>query len=137
MDYFVGLGLVAVVVLVVVHRRRRRARLRDAALAGRWHDVLEASRMDRVNVAFVLNSYQHARRGTKAVVQWLRDGSQQDAWIEGLWVATGSYLVLREGSTGYGPHNLNPHVFYCSHPLVLPGDAPEAWERHQRRQRAS
>ncbi|MBN9105382.1 MAG: hypothetical protein J0I14_10290 [Propionibacteriaceae bacterium] len=137
-DLLVAIGLIEIV-LVLAGVRALRAlwhRRSDPALAARWEHALVA-RADGVEIAFVERVYQHARRGSKAIIVWLRAGRRQDAWFEGSQERPGRYLLLT-GSVGYGPHNDNPDVLFVHSGEVLatlPRRAPKAWRRQQRRLR--
>ena len=125
--------LIATVVVLFVVIRVNALRRRDARLFESWGWALEAQTRADVRIAHVVNSYQRARRGTKAVLEW-PNGTRQDAWVEGAWFGTGCYLVVRHSFSAYGPHNRNPNVCYTGHPMmVLPHDAPRAWQRHKNR----
>lgn len=85
----------------------------------------------------IASVYQPARRGAKAVIVWLETGREQDAWFANSWPAAGSIALVR-GSTGWGPHNNNPEVFYVQPNQILnmlPPGTPEAVERHRARDR--
>lgn len=126
--------LIATVVVLSVLLRTRAVRPRDAQLFEAWGWAIAAQARQEVRIAHVVNSYQRARRGTKAVLQWWPNGARQDAWVEGAWFATGCYLILGAGQSGYGPHNRNPNVCYTGRPIrVLPHDAPLGWQRHRNR----
>jgi hypothetical protein len=139
-DLLVAIGLIEIV-LVLAGVRALRAlwhRCSDPALAARWGHALVA-RADGVEIAFVERVYQHARRGSKAIIVWLRTGRRQDAWFEGSQERPGRYLLLT-GSVGYGPHNDNPDVLFVHSGEVLatlPRRAPKAWRREQRRLRVA
>jgi hypothetical protein len=118
----------------------RRQRERDLALAQRW-DAMERLRATTPGAGLIgiVTVYQRARRGTKAVIMWLETGREQDAWFAANWPSAGSVALVR-GSTGWGPHNQNPDVFYVQPSQVLdllPPGTPEAVERHRARVRAS
>jgi len=109
-------------------------RLREPHLAARWQWATERSG-SAGGLVFVRSVYQHARRGSKAVVVWCDGRGAQDAWFAGRQEHPGHYLLLR-GGVGWGPHNRNPRVLYVSPGDVLaslPGSAPRAWQRHQQR----
>lgn len=92
-----------------------------------------ASRADH-HLAFVRVVYQHARRGSKAVIVWHRSGQSHDTWFE-RWQARAGVYVVVAGGVGWGPHNRNS-VFYVRPGgvvAVAPGNAPAAWRRHQER----
>jgi hypothetical protein len=118
-----ALGLVVcVVVLVVVlaiRNARRQQRARQVARWQRWESMqaLRASTPES-ELAEVAVVYQRARHGAKAVIVWLANGHRQDTWFEGNWPAPGSVVLVR-GSTGWGPHNRNPEVFFVRPDQIL------------------
>ncbi|MDA2810718.1 hypothetical protein O4J56_08740 [Nocardiopsis sp. RSe5-2] len=59
----------------------------------------------------VVEVYQNARSGTKAIIEWHGTQGRQDAWFDGFFLPPGA-LALVTGRTGYGPHNDDPAVFY-------------------------
>lgn len=137
----VVLGLLVLVCLlatvaapaVFVHKALRRRR--DARLAHQWEWAVDACGPPWVNLAFVRRVYQYARQGSKADVVWYATGEVQDTWFWGWHAPAGVYVVL-SGDAGWGPHNANPNVFYVQPAGVLsvvPGSAPRARQRHQRR----
>ncbi|GAA4227827.1 hypothetical protein GCM10022254_16460 [Actinomadura meridiana] len=71
------------------------------------------------HLAYVERVYQRARTGAKAIIVWDATGNRQDAWFHD-WpnVPAGTYLLLA-GTTGYGPHNHNPHVYYVRPNQIL------------------
>lgn len=88
-----------------------------------------------VEIAFVTRVYQTARRGSKALIRW-PTGYTQDTWFHFNWPRAGSTVLLR-GSTGWGPHNRNPEVFYVNQDQLLdllPPGAMAAVERQRRRE---
>lgn len=92
-----------------------------------------ASRADH-HLAFVRVVYQHARRGSKAVIVWHRSGQSHDTWFE-RWQARAGVYVVVAGGVGWGPHNRNS-VFYVRPGgvvAVAPGNAPAAWRADTRR----
>ncbi|MEC3982587.1 hypothetical protein [Amycolatopsis sp. H20-H5] len=94
-----------------------------------------AARTPNSAIAQVRTVYQRARRGTKAVIVWQETRYAQDSWFKGVFPAAGSTVLLR-GSTGWGPHNRNPHVFYINPGdllfLLRPGTSA-ARRRHEKR----
>lgn len=115
-------------VLLVVRRRRRRQ-----ALVARW-ERLRSLADGRGQLALVRSVYQHARRGSKAILQWSATGVRQDAWFEGWQASPGMYVVIC-GSSGWGPHHQRS-TFYVGRDQVLataPPAARRAWMRAQRR----
>lgn len=127
-------GAVAALLISVSLRRQHR---RDCVLAQQW-DAMRATQAatpdaDLVRVQTV---YQRARSGTKAIIVWTASGERQDSWFAGHWPVPGC-IALVHGSTGWGPHNRNPRVFYIEHSQVLwlfPPDADVATYRHRRRE---
>ncbi|MEU4827123.1 hypothetical protein AB0H37_35090 [Actinomadura sp. NPDC023710] len=71
------------------------------------------------HLAYVERVYQRASTGAKAIIVWDATGNRQDAWFHD-WpgIPTGTYLLLA-GTTGYGPHNHNPRVYYVRPGQVL------------------
>lgn len=138
-----GVGAVGVLVVVFgalafgswqVVRSRARSRKLDEWLAGRLDAAVQAHWHEAdLNLAIIANPYQYARRGTKANIQWYCTDVWQDTWFQDLWPKPGS-LVLLSGSSGYGPHNTNPNVFYVRRVHeFLPPETHFAWHRHQQR----
>lgn len=72
-----------------------------------WRDHPDAE------LVTVMDVYQVARTGTKAVVV-RQHGGRQDAWFPGRRVRTGSHALVVAGNSGWGPHNRDPHVFYAN-----------------------
>jgi len=122
----------ATTAVIVVRNRRQR----DVALAAHWEAARQRCAADpRLHLAYIQNAYQQAKRGSKAIIVWLETGLEQDTWFHG-WRATSGTFVVLAGSTGYGPHNRNPNVFYVNLGGVvdvLPGNARLARERGVRR----
>jgi hypothetical protein len=116
----------------------QRQRELDADLARRWDSMeLRRAMTPDAGLIGIAGVYQSARRGTKAVIVWLATGREQDAWFADIWPAPGSVALVR-GSTGWGPHNHNPEVFYVRLDQILhmlPPDTPEAVARHRARER--
>lgn len=124
----VGSDLITVICVVlgalalatgVVWNARRDQQAKQVARWQRWESMqaLKAS-TPGAELAEVAVVYQRARRGAKAVIVWLANGHRQDAWFEDEWPHAGSVLLLR-GSTGWGPHNRNPDVFYVRTHQIL------------------
>lgn len=134
----IGFAEIAIVLAIVLAVRRHRQRRTDPSLAEAW-DQWQAASTHGFGIARILWVYQHARRGSKALIIWRRRGRRrlQDAWFEARQQRSGCYVLLR-GSVGWGPHNSNPRVFYVRPDGVLgtlPGRAPRAWRREQKRLR--
>jgi len=131
-----GFVEIAVVLAVTLTVRRLWQRRSDPPLAAAWERWMAASDPG-VGIARVHRVYQHARRGSKAVIVWWRTGRAQDAWFAARQERPGRYVLLR-GSVGWGPHNSNPRVLYVPPGGViatLPARAPQAWLRQQKRLR--
>lgn len=113
---------------------RKRRRERDAQAATRLSEVRgKCASSPHVTLVHVLDVYQQARHGTKAVVLHDGGGPPQDAWFDHRWPSAGtSHVVLR--GAAWGPHNQNPDVLYV-HGVYesLPAGTLRAAERHQRR----
>lgn len=88
---------VALLFVLLTWRRRVRQRRAYERMCGFW--ACEAPGTQVICVEWL---YQHARRGTKAVVRFLAGGRRQDAWFEQLRPMPGSLMVVR-GSIGWGP----------------------------------
>ena len=129
----VAAGIIALVVSANAGRRRRR----DLEMSQQW-DAMQAAQLATPQAALVevITVYQPARRGTKAIVRWLASGYQQDTWFQDYWPEAGAIALVR-GTTGWGPHNQNPSVFYVRPDqilYVLPPGAGEAARRHRERE---
>lgn len=133
----VGIALVAVFLVIgtcIIALNAHGQRQRDQELVARW-DGLCAQRDSTPGAVMieVIDVYQRAQRGTKAIVVVAGSGRPQDAWFWGTRPAPHStWLVMPE--TGWGPHNQNP-VLYLN-PEQLLGMAPpgtmKAVERRKR-----
>ncbi|WP_242895454.1 spliceosome-associated CWC15 family protein [Actinomadura litoris] len=115
------IGIIAFLVWGVRKIRRERAAQHAAREALRQQAVAELRRFDGQDghLARVEQVYQRARTGAKAIIVWDANGTSQDAWFHD-WpgIPTGAYLLLA-GTTGYGPHNHNPNVYYVHPDQVL------------------
>lgn len=120
--------LLGVPILLVVRRRRRRR-----ALVDRWERVSVLVGGES-HLALVRSVYQHAHRGSKAILEWSSTGVCQDAWFEGWQASPGMYVVIR-GSSGWGPHHQRSVFYvYCDQILATaPPAARRAWMREQKR----
>lgn len=131
---FCCMAAIAAIVVVVVSSRAGRRR-RKAQAANAWQALLDAAAAyPGAHLCFVERVYQHARRGTKAMIVWTATGQRQDTWFWHFRPAPGATLLVYGGS-GYGPHNHNPHVFYVDEGGVLAGAPPgaqQAWAGLQR-----
>ena len=107
----IGVALIAVAVAIVAGPLRQRRRLRRLEAA---RQEAAAWRARGYHLVQVVDTYQPARRGTKAIVMWDETGGRQDTWFWSMRPSQGSYLLVR-GSVGWGPHNRNPNVLYL-HP---------------------
>jgi len=116
------LGMVAgfVTILIVAARfQRRQQERRDELSYRRWQQMnIMRERSPGAELVVVDQVYQRARRGCKAVIVWQRSGIAQDSWFEGMHLLPGDLLLVR-GSSGWGPHNNNPNVFYVGRGQVL------------------
>ncbi|GAA0620923.1 hypothetical protein GCM10010174_44510 [Kutzneria viridogrisea] len=124
------------IVVLAARSGVRRQRQRDLVLSQRWAQIQsQAHTMPDAGLAQVANVYQPARRGSKAEIVWLATGYRQDTWFAYNWPRAGSIVLLR-GSTGWGPHNQNPNVFYVAPNQILsllPPDTMAAVRRQQQR----
>lgn len=132
MCLIMGLGIPSFVFWLCLVLKRKR----DRDAAKQWDAMTAvAARTPGSAIAHVQTVYQRARRGTKAVIVWQETGYAQDSWFKGAFPAAGS-TVLLHGSTGWGPHNHNPRVFYINPGdllfLLRPGTSA-AKRRHLRR----
>lgn len=124
--------LVGISVLIDVKVSRPRRAKRRAALAAEWERLLVLQRNNAgrgARLLQVVNPYQPARHGTKAIIVWCDTGVRQDAWFEGHRVFPGVFYLVA-GQSGYGPHNNNPNVFYVNPQdvyLAAPAAAHAAW----------
>lgn len=128
------LAVVAVVAFGVWLIRRRR-RERDRELSQQWDALQELwERTPGAELVEVIEVYQRARRGTKAIVRCLDTGREQDAWFQAKLPAPGDLMVVR-ASVGWGPHNRNPDVLYVEPSNILeylPPETLQAVVRHER-----
>jgi hypothetical protein len=123
---------------VVVRRAERGRRRRDEELWRRWNEVREyadAGPGHRDGALGQIREHrQRARRGLKAYVFWPATGEVSAAWFWHRWPPVGAYVVAR-GSWGAGEHH-SENVFYIQPDelvAIVDGNAPAAWERHERR----
>lgn len=130
-----GLGVLALFLVPLIMVRQVVRRRRDERLAQQWEWALQQASHADCQLARVVRVYQYARNGSKAIITRPDRGAQQDTWFADWHAPVGVYVLIR-GSTGYGPHNSNPNVFYVSQGGVVgvvPGEAPRAWERNRKR----
>jgi hypothetical protein len=136
----VGWAVVVLLVPLAVWRTARRVVKYDAELYEDWCAMQRLQNSSPGSgLVQVVSTYQRARRGTKAVVMWLESGYRQDSWFALNWPKPGATLLV-QGSTGWGPHNRNPEVFYVKPNQILywmPPGSLRAVERHKRRQAKS
>jgi hypothetical protein len=133
LEWAAVIGLV--VAATVGHKRwRRRA---DAEISEQWDDIhRQKATTPGADLAEIATVYQRARRGTKAIIEWIESGERQDTWFAHHWPAPGAIVLIR-GSTGWGPHNHNPNTYYVAPGDVLrelPARSRKAVQRHHRRQ---
>jgi hypothetical protein len=123
----IGVGIVA---LNLYGRRQR-----DRELLARW-DGLCAQRDSTPGAAIieVVDVYQRATRGTKAVIVVADSSQRQDAWFEGRRPALHSLWLVTLPAPGWGPHNQNPVLYlYPEHLLgMAPPGTREALQRRRR-----
>lgn len=94
--------------------RDRRAK-RAAQAYARVRGLRElTARLPFVEVVFVQDVYQRARRGTKAPVLVERTGQQHDAWFWWSRVSSGQMAAV-QFSEGWGPHTHRDGVLYVGH----------------------
>jgi len=106
---------------------------RDERLHRAWEDMRN-DRTPDARLIQVTNAHQDARRGTKAVIRFLRTGLEFRSWFWRRDIRTGSFALVT-GSFGHGPHENDHEVFYVREVLhLLPPGADEAVDRHRRRQ---
>ncbi|WP_127153409.1 hypothetical protein [Streptomyces lydicus] len=107
-------------------------RKRTAQLAAQWHHLQQQRAHTRgAHLVQVVQVYQRARRGSKAVISWCDTGLRQDAWFWNWHVPPGAYLLV-SGQSGYGPHNRNPSVLHVHQHQVhtwAPAQAARAAQR--------
>lgn len=84
---------------------------RDERAAAAWARFAAVAGAPDVSMVTVVDVYQVARRGTKAVVTIHGLGRRRDAWLWWDRVAVGSMLVVRF-AIGYGPHTNREDVLY-------------------------
>ncbi|WP_067804959.1 hypothetical protein [Actinomadura formosensis] len=122
---FIGFVLLVGVIGSLLWLGVRALRGHSARQAERWALRQEAVQGLRLrdgrdgHLAYVERVYQRARTGAKAIIVWDATGTRQDAWFHD-WpgISAGTYLLL-VGTTGYGPHNHNPQVYYVRPHQVL------------------
>lgn len=116
---FVILGIFlpsALVVVFFVVRANTKIRKRTERLAAQWHQLQAAAahgRREGAHLLQVVEVYQYARTGSKAIIAWCDTGLRQDAWFEGQRLPPGMFMLVK-ASSGWGPHNNNPNVLYVS-----------------------
>jgi hypothetical protein len=110
---------VFVVAFLAVRSAKRHERAKQALRWEMWESI-QAHRLavPGSELAEVQVVCQRARHGTKAVIKWLSTGRQQDTWFAGSRPELGCVVLLR-GSTGWGPHNQNPQVFFVRQDQLL------------------
>lgn len=122
-----ALAATAIIVCVLVIRAGRR----QEVLAEQWTQLEAISRAHQARIAHITHVYQHARRGSKALITWVDNGNTQDAWFWEWQAPQDAYVALR-GRTRYGPHNQNPDVLYVrpdERAGVAAAGAQRAWQR--------
>ncbi|MCV6990797.1 hypothetical protein H7I87_18765 [Mycobacterium timonense] len=86
---------------------------RDAAAAQAWASFHQYATHHGWSLLYVQNVYQHARRGSKAIVSIYGDaaGASRDAWFWGEQVQAGSVVAVSLNQ-GWGPHTNRDDVLY-------------------------
>jgi hypothetical protein len=108
---------------------------RDEELHAIW-EAMQVNTDPHAHLIQVRRADPPARRGTRAVVAFLRTGEEVNAWFWHHEVRTGSSALVR-GSYGNGSQG-DRTVFYIHKVLhLLPPDSDQAIERHRRRQASS
>jgi hypothetical protein len=110
MDAFTVLVLVGVVVWLVVKSSQPQ---RDAAAAQAWGQFHRNATGHGLSMLYIEDVYQHAHRGSKAMVSIYGDGAgvSRDAWFWWEHVRRGSVVAVRL-SQGWGPHTRRDDVLY-------------------------
>lgn len=105
------LFLIAVGVVVWLICRPQPAR--DAAAAQSWAAFHHYTTGNGWTLLYVQNVYQHAQRGSKAMVSIYGDttGTSRDAWFWWEQVQHGSVVAVSH-SQGWGPHTNRDGVLY-------------------------
>ena len=138
--YLVAMFVLLAVGASVIALAQWRQRSRDTVLLNHW-DALCACRDTTPSsvVIEVVQVYQRAQRGTKAVVVVDGIGQRHDAWFHGIAVRPApSSLWLVLPHTGWGPHNQNPVLYLNPDQLLAtapPGTREAVQRRHTGRQR--
>ncbi|MDI5971912.1 hypothetical protein POF50_021680 [Streptomyces sp. SL13] len=129
--YVLPLPLFFIFVIVMGLRAKAKGlRRRKEYLAAQWHQLQAAvahGRSEGAHLLQVVQVYQKARTGSKAIITWCDSGQQQDAWFANQYVADGQFLLVRAAS-GYGPHTGNPNVLFV-HPQDVRASA-DPWAAH-------
>jgi hypothetical protein len=111
----------------------------DARLAELWEWASQyahhAPMSDRQTcLGYIRLIRQHARRGTKALVQWWPNAEVIPTWFWNAWPHAGCYVVAT-GNLSFGTQD-DQTVFYVEpgECRVISGGAPAAYQRHIERQ---
>ncbi|MET8758263.1 hypothetical protein [Lentzea sp. NPDC004782] len=123
----VAAGFVFIAILLGRYQKRRQESRDELWFRHRQHMTALCASSPGAELASVVQVYQRARRGTKAVIVWQKTGVSQDSWFQNMSPTPGDLLLLR-GSSGWGPHNHNPNVFYVMPGQVLSAMSPSAQE---------
>ena len=84
---------------------------RNARAAAKWVRFAEHAAHDGLTIVHVVDAYQIARNGTKAVITVYGDHRARDAWFWWERVETGTTLAVTF-SSGYGPHSHRDGVIF-------------------------
>ncbi|MEE4544675.1 hypothetical protein V2S66_22190 [Streptomyces sp. V4-01] len=121
MDVVAHLGVLVILLAAVAaslvfgraYSRRKQAERKSLAVR-MWVNFQQTkvrSHSQGFRMLQVIQVYQRARFGSKAIIVWCDSGLQQDTWFEGWQAMPGAYMLVRPNS-GWGPHNRNPAVLY-------------------------
>ncbi len=120
-------------------QRRAAEAAADARLAELWEWASQyahhAPAGDRQTcLGYIRLIRQHARRGTKALVQWWPDAHVIPTWFWNAWPNAGWYVVAT-GRLSFGTQD-DETVFYVEpgQCRIISGGAPAAYQRHMERQ---
>ena len=119
---------------------------RDAAAAAAWSQFHRYATANGWSMLYIQNVYQHAHRGSKAMVSIYGDavGASRDAWFWWENVQRGSVVAVGL-SEGWGPHTRRDDVLYIGNGDPAPQSGVHATfgarelvraQRHFRRQSA-
>lgn len=84
---------------------------RNARAAAKWVRFAEHAARDGLTIVHIVDVYQVARNGTKAVITVYGDHLARDAWFWWETVEAGTTLAVMF-SSGYGPHSHRDGVIF-------------------------